>query len=523
MRNRLLYALLLLLALADVRPHAATGTLFSAPWFYALDSNANPISGAKACFYTAGTSTPATTYSDVNLTTPNTNPVVADSAGRVGPVYLTPGQSYKLILQDSTGTALTCDGAVVRTQDNIAAIPTSAANVDITGTAGEAITAGQCVYLSDGSGSKTQGQWYKCDAANTYSSTTPMIGMAPSSISSASTGTIRLTGSMTGLSSLTVGALYYIGSSGAISSTARQRLVGQADSATTLVLAPDPPPPAVPIFDDFRLTLTTATPITTSDVTAATTIYLSPLTGNRITLLDANGIAGVYTTAEISIAVPNTTSTMYDVWVFANSGVPTLELLAWTNDTTRATAIARTNGIYTKSGDTTRRYIGSCRTTAVSGQTEDSVTKRYIWNYYNRSRRTLRAVDATATWTYTTASYRQANGASANQIDVVVGVAEPMLTVQINAMATNSTGGGTPFSVAIGQDSTTAAMAGQQIQEAITNGAGTNFPLAAYASFFPAVGRHFYAWLEISTAAGTTTWSGTTGKQVSGITGWYDG
>src|SRR5262249_34743365 len=140
-----------ILLLIGARPEAATGTLFSAPWFYAYDSNGNPISGAKACFYVAGTTTPATTYSDVSLTTPNTNPVVADSAGRVGPVYLTPGNSYKLILQDSTGTALTCDGAVVRTQDNIAAIPTSSNNVDITGTAGEAITAGQCVYLSDGS------------------------------------------------------------------------------------------------------------------------------------------------------------------------------------------------------------------------------------------------------------------------------------------------------------------------------------------------------------------------------------
>ena len=38
--------------------------------------------------------------------------------------------------------------------------------------------------------------------------------------------------------------------------------------------------------------------------------------------------------------------------VFNNAGVPTLELLAWTNDTTRATATTRaTLGFYTKTGD----------------------------------------------------------------------------------------------------------------------------------------------------------------------------
>src|SRR5262249_49796771 len=80
-------------------PHlqSATGTLLPAPWFLAQDNNGNPINNAKVCFYVAGTSTLATTYSDVTLLTPNANPLRADAAGRVGPIYLTPGQSYKLV------------------------------------------------------------------------------------------------------------------------------------------------------------------------------------------------------------------------------------------------------------------------------------------------------------------------------------------------------------------------------------------------------------------------------------------
>ena len=41
---------------------------------------------------------------------------------------------------------------------------------------------------------------------------------------------------------------------------------------------------AVPIANDFRLSLTTALPVTTADVTAAGTLYAVPKTGNRISL-----------------------------------------------------------------------------------------------------------------------------------------------------------------------------------------------------------------------------------------------
>jgi hypothetical protein len=57
--------------------------------------------------------------------------------------------------------------------------PGVGSSVDIpSAVAGEALTLNQCVYLSDGSGSKTSGRWYRCDAANTYSSTLPEVGIA---------------------------------------------------------------------------------------------------------------------------------------------------------------------------------------------------------------------------------------------------------------------------------------------------------------------------------------------------------
>jgi len=477
----------------------ATLTLTPSPYQSVFDTAGNPVVGALINTYLAGTTTPVATYTDSAGTVPNANPIVADSAGRYV-AYLTPGVSYKFVITTSALVA-------IRTVDNILAVPGSASNLDITGTVGETVTDNQLVYLSDGSSGKTAGQWFKADSTNTYSSQTPELGIAPAGITSGNSGTIRLSGQLTNLSSLTVGALYYASTAGAITTTPStiKRFVGQADTATSLVFSPDPPPPLTGIMQDFRLTLTSATPVTTADVTAATTLYLSPLTGNRCTVLDANGLATTLSSAEISIAVPNTSSQVYDVWVFSNSGVLALELLAWTNDTTRATAISRTTGVLTKTGDPTRRYVGSFRTTTVAGQTEDSVAKRYVWNYSNRVPRVMRVKEATDTWTYN-GVFRQANGAAANQLDFVLGVAEVPVEAQVVATVSgNATG--FPMWVSIGEDSTTTADANTLASASYTLNAGIGTTLQAQLKKYPAVGRHTWVWLEKASAA-TVTWYG---------------
>jgi hypothetical protein len=273
-----------------------------------------------------------------------------------------------------------------------------------------------------------------------------------------------------------------------------------------------------------RLTLTTATPVTTADVTAATTVYYTPDGCDLIALYDGAAAWTTVTFTELSVAVPATTSTMYDLWVYNNAGTATLEALAWTNDTTRATALTRQNGRYVKTGATTRRYVGSFRTTTVSGQTEDSASKRYVWNYYHRARRIGRVTEATDNWTYTTATWRQANAAAANQLDFVIGVADLGLHVETVGIATNV--GGPTLYVGVGQDSTSAPMAGLVGVGGTGFAAGQLFQIRAVGDIYPAVGRHFYAWLERSQASGTTTWYGDNGDSTltqSGIFGWIEG
>src|ERR1700748_440284 len=83
---------------------AATGTLFPQTYATVLDSAGNPISGAKVCVYSAGTTTPEITYTNVGLTVANSNPIVADSAGRFV-AYLAHGHSYNFVYQSAAGTA----------------------------------------------------------------------------------------------------------------------------------------------------------------------------------------------------------------------------------------------------------------------------------------------------------------------------------------------------------------------------------------------------------------------------------
>lgn len=271
-------------------------------------------------------------------------------------------------------------------------------------------------------------------------------------------------------------------------------------------------------IQDFRLTLTSGTPVTTGDVSAATTIYCTPYVGNSIALYDGTNW-NVRSSSEFSLGLGTLTSGRpYDVFCYDNAGTPTLEFLAWTNDTTRATALAYQDGILVKSGTPTRRYIGTFYTTAAT-TTEDSVGKRYLWNYYNRVARSLFVTDATGTWNYTTATLRQANGAAGNQINFVIGVSEDIVTADLQVTFANTNANVTVIA-GFGLDSTS-ALAGDQLRAAARTQVA-NVVCSAFAKYngLPGAGRHYLAWLEYSTATGTTTWTGSNdGSSQTGIRG----
>ena len=61
------------------------------------------LSGGKIYTYTAGTTTPTATYTSVSGTSPNANPIVLDSGGRLPEdMWLSEGVTYKFVLTDSS-------------------------------------------------------------------------------------------------------------------------------------------------------------------------------------------------------------------------------------------------------------------------------------------------------------------------------------------------------------------------------------------------------------------------------------
>jgi hypothetical protein len=268
-----------------------------------------------------------------------------------------------------------------------------------------------------------------------------------------------------------------------------------------------------------RLTLTSGTPVTTADVTAATTLYFTPYKGELVALFDGADWQ-YHTLAELSISVPATTATMYDLFLDYNGGTPQLVAVAWTNDTTRATALTTQDGVYVLTGATDHRYVGSFRTTGVSGETEDSFAKRYIWNYYNRVLRPMRVVDTTDSWSYTTATIRQARASTANQLDFVIGVAEDTVEALVKGLFTNSTATIRQAYVGLGVNDTTVFTTGQVFIADQTGNTLLGKPCSAL-RYIPAVGRTFISWNERGNGADAQTWFGDAGGTLlqTGITG----
>jgi len=280
-----------------------------------------------------------------------------------------------------------------------------------------------------------------------------------------------------------------------------------------------------PARNDFRLSGVTGTPVMVADSTTLSNIFLCQHKGNHLSLFDGNNWQDCAPAAEISLAVTGrTTDLPFDIFGFLSGGVVTLEFLNWTNATTRATALVRLDGVLVKSGDSTRRYLGSCRprsATTFHWVTigSDLPCKFDLWNADNRVEFPFVLRALTNTWAYTLATWRQAQASANYQVDVMVGLQVENFMADLMATSTNASTT-VAREVGIGFDSTTAFTG---ITGSSSNPAAVAAQQIAHAtlSHQPTIGRHFYAWLEISTATGTTTWFGDNGalRIQSGMTG----
>jgi hypothetical protein len=216
------------------------GTIAPFPKHFFTDNNGSPAVAHKLFVYETGTTTKTNSYTDVDLTSANTNPIILDSAGRCT-IFLPPG-SFTFVLAPSTDTDPPT--SPLWTQDNVEQVPSAGSNVDIDGVAGETIDEGELVYLEDGTGG-TAGRWYLTNNFVIAESTeVPAWGFALNDATVGEELAVRRSGRVTLAGPLTAGTIYYMSdTAGALETPAptpeagfeMPYAVGIADSTTTLV------------------------------------------------------------------------------------------------------------------------------------------------------------------------------------------------------------------------------------------------------------------------------------------------
>jgi hypothetical protein len=81
-------------------------SLFILPTRQVFTPNGIPIPNARVFFYRSGTLTPVSVYADAGLTTPLPNPVPANSAGQLPPIYLRSDMLYRIRIETKLGVLI---------------------------------------------------------------------------------------------------------------------------------------------------------------------------------------------------------------------------------------------------------------------------------------------------------------------------------------------------------------------------------------------------------------------------------
>jgi hypothetical protein len=170
--------------------------------------------------------------------------------------------------------------------------------------------------------------------------------------------------------------------------------------------------------------------------------------------------------------------------------------------------------VLVRSGSLTRRYLGTFYATGAT-TTADTLSTRYLWNYYNRAVRGLYAGISTASYTYSTATWRAANANTTNgdgRFSFVCGVVEDRINVTGSRASSNSTSNAQTNGVAINgtTSSELTGTTGTQQTSVIATA-------ACHAMSIPREGLNFIQAMEFASASGVSTWYGaSTGGGMTG-------
>lgn len=276
------------------------------------------------------------------------------------------------------------------------------------------------------------------------------------------------------------------------------------------------------LFSSGRLTLESGVPVSTTDQTAKTTIYFTPYNGDKISLYDGSSWATYTFTERLLLLSGLTANRNYDVFIYVSSGTLNLESLVWNSSSdsnTRTTGLVlASGGVYTKSGDATRRYLGTFRTTGTTGQTEDSASKRFVWNCSNRVNRMLLKQYVSSTWTNNVSNtYRYLGNNSANSVSFVNGIQEDNVFL---TAASVSSASGIQRQLAIGFNSewsgTSVGNSTSQYSATAVQAETNNESYNAFANRIAGLGYHVAYAIELQNSTTVVTYFGGIESGISG-------
>jgi hypothetical protein len=292
-----------------------------------------------------------------------------------------------------------------------------------------------------------------------------------------------------------------------------------------------------------RLTLTSVTPVLTADVTAATTVYWTPYYGASYPSYDGSAWS-MRTVAELSLALSATahlSGKNYDLFLYNDGGVDRLLTgPAWTSDTARGTGAGTTelqllNGFLTNKNSMTGTYsagstvtvgvnkgtyVGTFRAsangttrmvmnpTAASG---GALVSLLLFNYYNRVLVEGVSNDNGATYTYSSATVRQARASANNKIEFLSGLAEDAIEGSYSNRLVLAAVASASQIIGIALDSTTAFV--ESSLSSVGNTSQPNVRPVVPVKFAPQIGFHYIAALEASDGTNASTFgAGATDK-----------
>jgi hypothetical protein len=450
---------------------------FFNPFPQFFSSTPNVLSGAKLFFYAAGGSSKLDTFPTladrIAGTNANSNPIVLNSSGYQPTDIHLKNQAYKIVLAPATDTDP----------------PTSP------------------IWSTD--------NYFGTDFSSVVET---KVG------SGAPTGVVAGTAASAG-----VLPTFYFDYTGSVLYVATT--TGDAASAAWTAINASASTPAVPPPQGY-LTLVSGTPIITSDQASKTAVYYTPFVGNLVPIYNGASMTPTeFSELTLTLVASHALSTIYDVFVWSESGVLTIGTgPAWTTSTagsgargtgSSTTELARVKGllvnavaITARNGNTTysvganlATYVGSLFIDGSAGQITchravGQSRKWGVWNAYNQRLIILQVADSTASWTYDTATIRASRGQAVNSASVFCGLAEEV--VEITFDQNIQIAAGDQAQIGIGVNSTTAFSGKIARADAGASSTGVKaHSLKALHTLLPTIGRNDITALE-NAASGTT-------------------